>query len=166
MVITPTELLGEKIRRKRHKLGLTLYDLAERTGISTPYLSLIENNRVPNPPSDEKLRKLEHALEFGTAELVCQAHLQRTPADVREILMKLSGENPPTDGIAVGVVSTGGGAALQVSPGAVGCPDVTDKDSFAVRVSDGSTALIVIPSSPSVAESARVNPMTPILLAR
>jgi hypothetical protein len=37
---------------------------------------------------------------------------------------------------------------------------------MAVRVSDGRMALIVIPSSPSVADSARVNPMTPILLVR
>ena len=37
---------------------------------------------------------------------------------------------------------------------------------IAVRVSDGSTALMVIPSSPSVADSARVKPMTPILLVR
>ena len=32
-----------------------------KTGISKPYLSLIETGRVPNPPSDEKLRRLEQA---------------------------------------------------------------------------------------------------------
>ena len=45
--------------RQRRRLGFTLDDLAGRTGISKPYLSLIETGRVPNPPSDEKLRRLE-----------------------------------------------------------------------------------------------------------
>ena len=71
------------------KLGLTLDELAERTGISKPYLSLIETGRVPNPPSDEKLRKLEETLGFTAGELLSQAHLMRTPPDVRVTLEKL-----------------------------------------------------------------------------
>ena len=84
-----TESLGAKLRKQRRRLGLTLDELAGRTNISKPYLSLIETGRVPNPPSDEKLRKLEIALGFGTNELVSQAHLQRTPRDVRAILQRL-----------------------------------------------------------------------------
>src|SRR6185312_15551160 len=93
------EPLGPKIRRQRRRLGLTLDELAARTGISKPYLSLIETERVPNPPSDEKLRRLEHTLGFGTGELVSQAHLQRTPKDVRAMLQKLmaTGEKGPRD---------------------------------------------------------------------
>ena len=83
------EPLGTKLRRQRRRLGLTLDELAGRTGISKPYLSLIETGRVPNPPSDEKLRRLEQALGFGTGELISQAHLQRTPRDVRAMLHKL-----------------------------------------------------------------------------
>src|SRR5215475_5789965 len=83
------EALGTKLRRQRRRLGLTLDELAGRTGISKPYLSLIETGRVPNPPSDEKLRRLEQALGFGTGELISQAHLQRTPRDVRAMLQKL-----------------------------------------------------------------------------
>src|SRR5437763_12224933 len=83
------ESLGPKIRRQRRRLGLTLDELAGRTAISKPYLSLIETGRVPNPPSDEKLRKLEHALGFPPGELVSQAHLQKTPRDVRAVLQKL-----------------------------------------------------------------------------
>lgn len=83
------EPLGDKIRKKRKTLGLTLDELAGRTQISKPYLSLIETGRVANPPSDEKLRKLEHALGFAPSELVGQAHLQRTPRDVRAMLAKL-----------------------------------------------------------------------------
>src|SRR4051794_7974807 len=83
------EALGPKIRRQRRRLGLTLDELAGRSGISKPYLSLIENGRVPNPPSDEKLRRLEQTLGFPSGELISQAHLQRTPRDVRAVLSKL-----------------------------------------------------------------------------
>ncbi len=83
------EALGPKIRKNRRKLGLTLDELAGRTGISKPYLSLIETGRVPNPPSDEKLRRLEQSLGFSAGELLTQAHLQRTPRDVRAVLANL-----------------------------------------------------------------------------
>jgi phage repressor protein C with HTH and peptisase S24 domain len=66
-----------------------LDELAVRTRISKPYLSLIETGRVTNPPSDEKLRRLEQVLGFAAGELVSQAHLQRTPHDVRVMLQHL-----------------------------------------------------------------------------
>lgn len=87
------ETLGSKIRRQRRRLGFTLDDLAAKTKISKPYLSLIETGRVPNPPSDEKLRKLENILGFATSELLSQAHLQKTPKDIRNILQKLLADN-------------------------------------------------------------------------
>jgi phage repressor protein C with HTH and peptisase S24 domain len=83
------EPLGTKLRRQRRRLGFTLDELAGKTSISKPYLSLIETGRVPNPPSDEKLRRLEQALDFTPGELVSQAHLQRTPRDVRAMLQSL-----------------------------------------------------------------------------
>ena len=83
------ESLGPKLRKQRRRLGLTLDELAGRTGISKPYLSLIETSRVPNPPSDEKIRKLEQALGFPAGELLTQAHLHRTPRDVRAVLQRL-----------------------------------------------------------------------------
>jgi transcriptional regulator with XRE-family HTH domain len=83
------EPLGAKLRKQRRRLGLTLDELAGRAAISKPYLSLIETGRVPNPPSDEKLTRLEQTLGFEAGELVTQAHLQRTPRDVRAVLGKL-----------------------------------------------------------------------------
>lgn len=83
------ESLGAKLRKQRRRLGLTLDELAGRTGISKPYLSLIETGRVPNPPSDEKLRRLEQSLGFPSGELISQAHLHRTPRDVRAVLQQL-----------------------------------------------------------------------------
>ena len=86
------EALGPKLRRQRRRLGFTLEELAGKTSISKPYLSLIETGRVPNPPSDEKLRRLEQVLGFTTGELVSQAHLHRTPRDVRAMLQALMKE--------------------------------------------------------------------------
>jgi repressor LexA len=86
------EALGPKLRKQRRRLGLTLDELAGRTGISKPYLSLIETGRVSNPPSDEKLRRLEQTLGFTPGELITQAHLHRTPRDVRAVLSRLLGE--------------------------------------------------------------------------
>src|SRR5580700_10423744 len=95
---TTMEPLGARLRRQRRKLGLTLDELSGRTGISKPYLSLIETGRSANPPSDEKLRRLERSLGFEDTELVSQAHLQRTPRDVRTLLMELSGHDATTPG--------------------------------------------------------------------
>ena len=92
------EALGPKLRRQRRRLGLTLDELAGRTGISKPYLSLIETGRVPNPPSDEKLRRLEQTLGFTPGELITQAHLHRTPRDVRVVLQKLMQQGQGTRG--------------------------------------------------------------------
>src|SRR5688500_4927284 len=80
------EPLGPKIRRMRRRLGLTLDELAGRTAISKPYLSLIETGRVPNPPSDEKLRKLDNVLGFPAWVVVTLDYIQRTPRDVRAVL--------------------------------------------------------------------------------
>src|SRR5437870_12149655 len=90
--------LGTKLRRQRRRLGLTLDELAGRTAISKPYVSLIETGRVPNPPSDEKLRRLEQSLGFATNELLTQAHLQRTPRDVRAVLSRLMNESNRVSG--------------------------------------------------------------------
>src|SRR5437762_12535036 len=106
------DTLGPKLRRQRRRLGLTLDELAGKTGISKPYLSLIETGRVPNPPSDEKLRRLEQTLGFGAGELITQAHLQRTPRDVRVVLQNLikeqgaRGQGQASNGNAVAVSSS------------------------------------------------------------
>ena len=80
--------LGARIRRARLHVVMTLDELSRRAGMSKSYLSLIETGRVTNPPSDEKLRRIEVALNFPLNELVGQAHLQRTPHDVRVALIR------------------------------------------------------------------------------
>jgi len=155
------DALGPRIRKQRRQLGLTLDELAGRTGISKPYLSLIETGRVPNPPSDEKLRRLEQTLGFGGGELLTQAHLLRTPHDVRMILGKLLGQKDSqttpataTDGAVLGDSDSAAEAAylsgvlgnladgnrsrgeLRVTDAFVPFPDLSDKDAFAVRIAD------------------------------
>jgi repressor LexA len=94
------DTIGSKVRKQRRRLGLTLDELSGRTGISKPYLSLIETGRILNPPSDEKLSRLEQTLGIEAGELLMQAHLQRTPRDVRAVFVKLlaSGEESETGG--------------------------------------------------------------------
>jgi repressor LexA len=113
--------LGTKLRRQRRRLGLTLDDLAGRTRISKPYLSLIETGRVPNPPSDEKLRRLEQVLGFPTGELLSQAHIQRTPRDVRAVLAKLLQQGTAARGLAT---SNGNGKTTHANGNAH--PSVSD----------------------------------------
>jgi phage repressor protein C with HTH and peptisase S24 domain len=107
------EALGPRLRRQRRRLGLTLDELAGRTGISKPYLSLIETGRVPNPPSDEKLRRLEQSLGFATGELLTQAHLHRTPKDVRVMLQRLLTEKKAEKG-GNGAASTSSSATATI----------------------------------------------------
>ena len=110
------QTLGAKIRKQRRRLGLTLDELAAKTSISKPYLSLIETGRVPNPPSDEKLRRLEQTLGFGANELVTQAHLQRTPRDVRAMLQKLLADRDKDKGKL----------AAELKPGFAGAVNLDD----------------------------------------
>lgn len=115
------EAIGTKLRRQRRRLGLTLDELAGRTNISKPYLSLIETGRVPNPPSDEKLRRLEQTLGFTPGELLSQAHLQRTPRDVRAVLQQLM-QRGAAAAKAEGAEALATGAATAPAPGSASVP--------------------------------------------
>ena len=114
---------------------------------------LFRSGRITNPPSDEKLRRLEQSLGFGVGELVGQAHLERTPSDVRAVLTKLV--NSSADGQAgdaevlhrlvgksIDVSQSVATAAIRIINDAVGgfvsCPDIHDEKAFAARVSGDS----------------------------
>lgn len=85
--------IGQILRAKRDELGLTQDQLAVIARISKPYLSAIETGRAVNPPSEEKLARLEHALRFEPGELLRIARLERAPAAVREEVERLRAEN-------------------------------------------------------------------------
>lgn len=66
-------------------------DVSRETGISKPYLSLVETGKTKSVPADPKLRKLEDLLKFPAGSLVMQSHLRKTPADVKVVLQNLLG---------------------------------------------------------------------------
>ena len=69
MSAAPDEFLGQQLRSRRVRMGLSLEDLAGLAEISKGYLSLIENGRV-GPPSEKKLRTLERVLQLARGELI------------------------------------------------------------------------------------------------
>lgn len=81
---------GAAIRRRREAMGMTLDDVAKKTGISKPYLSNIETARAPGPPLEEKLRKLATALQCGAEVLLAAADWLRTPESVRKVVRAMA----------------------------------------------------------------------------
>ena len=72
--------LGEFIRQQRERANLSLRRLADKAGISNPYLSQIE--RGIRKPSAEILKNLSKALEISANSLYTKAGLidEETPA--------------------------------------------------------------------------------------
>ncbi len=60
--------LGQKIRNRRAELGLTQKELSEKSGISQPYISLLEKDRFN--PSAVSVLKLSKALSMSMEELI------------------------------------------------------------------------------------------------
>ncbi len=89
--------LGEFIRTQRERANLSLRRLAEKSGISNPYLSQIE--RGIRKPSAEILLNLSRALEISSNTLYTRAGLideEMPPATVFESIDnddRLSGEH-------------------------------------------------------------------------
>lgn len=65
--------LGEFIRQQRERANLSLRRLADKAGISNPYLSQIE--RGIRRPSAEILKSLSRALEISASSLYAKAGL-------------------------------------------------------------------------------------------
>jgi transcriptional regulator with XRE-family HTH domain len=78
--------LGAWVRERRLALGLTLADLADASGVTRGYLSMIENHRVDNPPSGKVLARLGRALKLEPGTLERSAQWERTPPAIRERL--------------------------------------------------------------------------------
>jgi transcriptional regulator with XRE-family HTH domain len=79
--------LGEFIRQQRERANLSLRRLAEKAGISNPYLSQIE--RGVRRPSAEILKSLSRALEISANSLYSKAGLMDEdlpPASVFEAI--------------------------------------------------------------------------------
>ena len=65
--MTIREILSKNLKENRQKLGLTQSELAERAGISTNFVAMIELKR--KFPTPETLDRLSTALDINTYEL-------------------------------------------------------------------------------------------------
>lgn len=70
--------LAEQLRQLRSDRGLSLRELAEKSGLSNGYISLLENGRVESP-SATVLGKLARALEVSLDDLLRAAGVQMEP---------------------------------------------------------------------------------------
>ncbi|WP_142218140.1 helix-turn-helix domain-containing protein [Streptomyces sp. SLBN-118] len=83
--------VGAAVRRRRRALDLTLAAVAERSGLSVPFLSQIENERAR--PSTRSLQRVADALETTTARLLAASDAART---IKVVRAPHGGELPPT----------------------------------------------------------------------
>ncbi|MER5177912.1 XRE family transcriptional regulator [Streptomyces sp. NPDC002896] len=73
--------VGAAVRRRRRALELTLAVVAERSGLSVPFLSQVENERAR--PSMRSLQRVADALGTTAVELLAAADPARSVAVVR-----------------------------------------------------------------------------------
>ena len=76
---TGLQSLGEFIRTQRKNAELSLRELAERTGVSNPYLSQLE--RGLHEPSMRVLSSIADALELSIETLLGAAGIMRKDGD-------------------------------------------------------------------------------------
>lgn len=144
--------LGTMLRRLRRGRSLTLSDLADRVGITPGYLSMIENQRVNNPPSMKVLVRLEAALAVRDSSLCKAAQWERTPEPIREQLERarqLAHASPPAAATVplINKVAAGYPAGFTdldyparasddvvIVPGYTGLHGANDPDAFAATV--------------------------------
>ncbi len=81
--------LAEKLKALRLAKGLSVVQLAERSGVSKPYIAQIERG-VRRNPSGAVLQRLARELGTTVADLLgvpmglCEAELEGVPASLRE----------------------------------------------------------------------------------
>ncbi|MGW1772722.1 helix-turn-helix domain-containing protein [Streptomyces sp. NPDC002104] len=78
---TSERRIGAGIRRRRRALDLTLAEVAARSGLSSPFLSQIENDRAR--PSMRSLQRVADALDTTAVQLLAAAESPRRVDVVR-----------------------------------------------------------------------------------
>ncbi|MBO7937953.1 MULTISPECIES: helix-turn-helix domain-containing protein [Streptomyces] len=84
--------VGAAVRRRRRSLQLTLAVVAERSGLSVPFLSQIENDRAR--PSTGSLEKVADALRTTAVELLAAADPACSVDVVRADVTEATGPGP------------------------------------------------------------------------
>lgn len=82
--------LGERIRERRLKTGLTLEQLADAIGSSKSYMWELENKDVARP-SAEKLQAIAQALDTTMDYLLTAENVTEADASDREFFRKYKG---------------------------------------------------------------------------
>ncbi len=78
------QTLGAAIRDRRQELGFTQGRLARAAECAKSYLSMIERDLRPRPPSQELLARLEQALRLEPGQLMTLGQWQATPEEVKK----------------------------------------------------------------------------------
>ncbi|MEG2412613.1 MAG: helix-turn-helix transcriptional regulator [Clostridium sp.] len=60
--------MGNKLKRRRKELDISIYELAIKTGLSATYISNLENEQKTNP-SKYTMEKLAKHLEITVVDL-------------------------------------------------------------------------------------------------
>lgn len=60
--------MGIKLKDRRKELNMSVYDLAEKTGLSATYISNLENEQKSNP-TKEVMGKIAKELKTNVAKL-------------------------------------------------------------------------------------------------
>lgn len=60
--------MGNKLKKRRKELEMSVYELAEKTGLSATYISNLENEQKTNP-SKETMEKISRELKITVSEL-------------------------------------------------------------------------------------------------
>ena len=85
-------VIGANIRAFREDIGMSLNQLAEKSGISKGYLSAIENEEEPRRPSGETLYAIAEALGVTMSDLMGRKLLTEGPADIPDSLREFAEE--------------------------------------------------------------------------
>jgi len=70
---SPTDSFGQTVRAARKQKDLTLRDLSDEVDLHFSYLSRIENDRLPHPPSEEVVRRLSRCLDLNADRAMVKA---------------------------------------------------------------------------------------------
>ena len=87
-----TKPFGQLLREKRVEKGFSLRKFAELVGISPTYLSQVEQGKIENPPTAERVKKMAELLGENPDEWTGLAG--RVPEDLSGIIRQQPTEMP------------------------------------------------------------------------
>lgn len=156
----PFSEFAMKLRSRRLELKTTLQEVADKVGISKAYLSGIERDKFPYPPSDPVIKGLEKALRLEPGELQRLADWVVTPDSVKKMVEELK-ETGTTSQRVPGGPEIGPTVALArvpvINKMAAGRPvEFTDLD-YPVDIADEYVEVPLEDPKPSRAFAARVS---------